>query len=75
LSENLLRALPRLTRVSDEHLPVNNVTQPFHFARKIFSLKTEFHDHHSAFALHRDSRQFSFKKNFHGFRIRNSGPL
>ena len=32
LSVNLFRALPRLTRVSDEHLAVNNVTQPFHFA-------------------------------------------
>jgi len=68
LSVNLLRALPRLTRVADEHLPVNNVTQPFHFAKKNLSVKTEFGDHHSAFNLHGHSRQVSFKKNFHGFR-------
>jgi hypothetical protein len=65
---NLLRALLRLTRVSDEHLPVNNVTQPFHFAKKKFSVKTEFGHHHSAFDVHGHSRQISFKKNFHGFR-------
>ena len=59
---NLLRALPRLTRVSAEHLPVNNVTQPFTLLAKIFSLKTDFCDQHSAFALHRIRVRFSSRK-------------
>jgi hypothetical protein len=62
LSVNLLRALPRLTRVSAEHLPVNNVTQPFTLLAKIFSLKTDFCDQHSAFALHRIRVRFSSRK-------------
>ena len=34
----------------------------FHYARKFFSLKTEFRDHHSAFALHRICVRFSSRK-------------
>src|SRR5262244_653690 len=66
LSDDLLRALPRLTRISDEHRPVDNVTLAFHLVCKIPPQKNGFSDHRSVFVYTADSCLVSSKKNFHG---------